>query len=215
MRYVGMTRVVACFVVLAASTPSHACPGMVMPPFDLDFGLTRSESGTRNTSGSQLLVGLSWATLDARDIPFDVGLGYVRWSAGDDTAPIAARSSVASAPIADAHGAYLDLAARVLGSRHVRTWFGVRGELLDVDGVDGAAYGVATRIATELWTGARSRDGLVVTGSPSIGLYVEAGLREGRDENIETFSVGITVRSPFVVLGGGRRRAPPPADPRP
>jgi hypothetical protein len=195
---------VACFAVGLESTPSHACPGMVLPPFELDLGLTWSEAGTRAASGSVLLLGLSRATLDPRPVAFDVGLGYVRWWAGDDPSPVAARST-GSPPIADAHGGYLDLAARVHESKHVRSWLAVRGELLDADG---AAFGVAARIATELWTGANERDGGVLAlGSLAIGVYAEAGLREGRDD-VRTFTVGITVRAPLVLVGGGPRRAP-------
>ena len=192
------------FGVALESIPSHACPGMFMPPFKLDLGRTWSESGTRSSSGSVLLVGLSRATLDPRPVAFDVGLGYVRWSAGDDaTSTIAARSTTSSRPISDAQGGYLELAARVLESRSVRSWLAVRAELLSSDG---AAFGVAARVASELWTGANKRDGgLFAFGSLAIGAYVEAGLREGRDDDIKTFTIGITVRSPFVVIGGGRR----------
>jgi hypothetical protein len=190
------------FVVGLESSPGQACPGMVLPPFDLDLGLTWSESGARRASGSVLLVGLSRATLDPRPVAFDVGLGYVRWSAGDDPGAIVARAT-SSPPISDAHGAYLDLAARIRESRHVRSWLAVRGELLDADG---AAFGIAARVATELWTGASKRDGgLVALGSLAIGVYAEAGLREGRDD-VKTFTIGITVRSPFVLVGGGPAR---------
>jgi hypothetical protein len=177
-----------------------------MPPFELDLGLTWSESGARSASGSVLLVGLSRATLDPRPIAFDVGVGYVRWFAGADTSAIVARST-SSPSITDAHGGYLDLAARVHESRHVRSWLAVRGELLDADG---AAFGVAARVATELWTGANKRDGgLVALGSLAIGLYAEAGLRDGRDD-VKTFTLGITVRSPFVLVGGGPSRPSSP-----
>ena len=178
---------------------------MVLPPFKLDLGLTRSESGARSASGSVLLVGLSRATLDPRPIAFDVGLGYVRWSAGDDASTTVARST-SSRSISDAQGGYLELAARVHDSRHVRSWLAVRGELLDADG---AAFGIAARVATELWTGANERDGLVALGSLAIGVYAEAGLRDGRDD-VKTFTVGITVRSPLVLVGGGPRRRSTP-----
>jgi hypothetical protein len=49
---------------------------------------------------------------------------------------------------------------------------------------------------------------MVAFGSLALGLFVEAGLREGGGDDVKTFAVGVTVRSPFVLLGGGRR--PPP-----
>ncbi len=202
-------------VVLVAgleSAPSHACPGMVLPPFTLDLGQTWSESGSTSATGSVLLIGLNRATLDPRPVDFDVGLGYVRWSvAGNDadTGTTAARSTVTPS-IADAQGGYLELAARVQESSHVRSWLAVRGELLDVDG---AAVGVAARVSTELWTGTNARNGMVAIGSLAIGLYAEVGLREGGDgrDEVRTFTLGISVRSPFVLIGGGPAR--PPAAP--
>ena len=201
-----MTRVacglVVFLVVGVASRPSHACPGMFLPPFKLDLGTTWSESGTRAASGSVLLVGLSRSTLDPRPVAFDIGLGYVQWSVDDEPGMGIARSSTSSQPIPDARGGYLELAARVQDSKHLRSWLGVRGELLSANG---ATFGVAARAATELWTGAKARDGLLAFGTLAIGAYAEAALRD----DVKTFTVGFTVRSPFVVLGGGPRRAAP------
>ena len=208
-------RLASCLVVFVVvgfeSIPSHACPGMFFPPFKLDLGRTWSESGTQTATGSVLLVGLSRATLDPRPVAFDIGLGYVRWSAGDDTSTTAARSTTSAPSISDAQGGYLELAARVQDSRHVRSWLAVRGELLDADG---AAFGVAARVATELWTGANVRDGGVFAiGSLAVGVYAEVGLRDGRDD-VKTFTVGLTLRSPFAAIGGGPRRPPIEAAPK-
>lgn len=192
-------------VVALGAIPSHACPGMVLPPFELDLGRTWMTSGARVASGSVLLVGLGRATLDPRPVAFDVGLGYVRWSVDDDPSEITARSTTSPRSISGAHGAYLELAARVQESRHVRSWFAVRGELLSADG---AALGFAARLATELWTGANKRDGgLLAVGALAIGVYAEAGMREGRDD-VKTFTVGLTMRSPFAFVGGGPPRRP-------
>src|SRR5688500_17169739 len=120
--------VVGFFVVGLISKPSHACPGMFVPPFKLDLGRTWSESGTSTASGSVLLVGLSRSTLDPRPVAFDVGLGYVRWTVDDEPTTIAARSTSAR-PISDAQGGYVDFAARIQESGNVRSWLAVRGEL--------------------------------------------------------------------------------------
>jgi hypothetical protein len=202
-------RVASCLVVFLVvgleSIPSHACPGMFMPPFKLDLGRTWSESGTQTATGSVLLVGLSRATLDPRPVAFDIGLGYVRWSAGDDTSTTVARSTTSSPSISDAQGGYLELAARVQESKHMRSWLAVRGELLDAAGT---AFGLAARVATEVWTGASVRDGGVFAiGSLAIGAYAEVGFRDGRDD-VKTFSVGLSLRSPFAAIGGGPRRSP-------
>jgi hypothetical protein len=169
----------------------------------------RMVSGFRVSTGAHLASGFK-----RRDIPFDVGAGYVFERIDADVAPeelaMSANGGETPTDHVDAHGAYVE-AAHVLsrGSAH-RSWLGARGEVLTRETADGrrVSAGAHARLAWELF-GPSEGGGTFTTrcgggagfayGSAGIGLFVESGAQWIEEEETAfVATAGLTLRLPLI-----------------
>lgn len=191
---------VACTAVLLASAPAHAGGGF-LPPLEIELGgVVLGDHGGGETAATQLLVGISWASLYPKPTPVDVSLGVITTYTPAPTSPTVARTTMEPArPSADAVGGFLDLALKIDSRPHLRTWLGGRGELMGNDGV--GVLGAAMRMSVELWAPAvLTGNGGGIMGTVALSAWAELGVRERSDRSVSSFAgAGLGVRLPMVL----------------
>ena len=199
--------VLAGLVTLTAVPAAHAGSGGIVPPMRIDVG--PAVSHVDDVPMLQVVAGLHWASVYPKGLAgFDVGVGFVSETSGDDdaTAPTSGTArtvGTAPRPSFDLVGGYVEVAARTAGNGWWRTWVGTRVESGRAElGPRGGAYvGVATRVSTEAYlAGASSDHRSAVLGVFAIGLYGELSARRIEELGDDLgASVGVTMRVPLIV----------------
>lgn len=183
--------------LIGASTSAHAGGGF-LPPLKIDLGsLAQRDGSGRTTTGTALLMGLHWATLNPKRSSIDFGVGYVG-SFFPDSVGVHRLPQPTNA-LLSAHGGYFEFAMLAHERPHVRTWLSGRAELMQSGGV--GILGMATRVSTELWSGLlHGNGGSGIVGSAALGLWAEVGVRELPQRGYAPLlSVGISGRLPLVL----------------
>lgn len=177
-------------IVLLGASRAYAGVPALLPPLEIELGgaAISTEDG-RAIGATQLLVGISWASLCPEPTRLDASIGVIAiWPTEVEGSPTSAT------------GGFLDLAARVFERRHVRGWLGGRGELMSADGA--GVLGGALRGSLEVWapTVAVGR-GAGILGTVAVAVWAELGVRERADRSLaSTAAAGIGVRLPFVAV---------------
>jgi hypothetical protein len=187
---------------VATAGVAHAGSGAVfIPPMEVELGhaVSGAPDGTQDES-TQLLVGVSWASLWPKPTPVDFSIGVISTfrPAPDDT--LAARGSTAPAPDGEtACGGYIDVAVRGASGKHWRTWIGGRGELMDHGRI--SALGGAARASVEVWAGTAAGDrNALLVGTVALSAWAETGLREQPYGGAASFvAAGLGVRVPLIL----------------
>jgi len=206
----------AALILAAGPRPARAGGGFV-PPMRIDVSPSSTVLGDGAHVGMHVLAGLHWASLSPRwNNPLDIGIGYVYDGFADNSdtpAPAPDGALLAAGPGAPrdtnprtaVHGLYLEAARRTGGTRHRRSWLGVRAELLfgSVGGETRTGAGLVGRAAWELFTPIRAsgRNGGAL-GMFGVGVYLEAGARllpDGRAGVMTT--AGVSMRLPAIAAG--------------
>jgi hypothetical protein len=189
-------------ITLAASTAYAGNAGILIPPVEVDIGVGAPVGPNVDRLGpsTEVLAGLSWASLAWFPTRFDVGIGYVGSfrTIDDPNSPMDEDVSM--------HGAYLSLGKTLQSEKHWRTWLHARGELLRAyhDDHEYPAVGAALRVATELYAqGVKTGNGGGIAGAFAIGLYVEGTFRDVPEPlGRMGLTTGLSCRLPFLVAGG-------------
>lgn len=212
MRAIGLgIGVLAAAVVCGAGArAAEAKPGgIIIPPMEVELG--HSVTGTADggsLEATQLMVGVSWASLWPRDTPVDLSIGLIVNTYAAPASVVQARGVESVEPASDTDaGTYVDVAVRMARGRHWRTWVGARGEVIDQG--EQNALGVAARASMELWAPALAgeSDGngfAAVVGTVALSAWAEIGLREQPRGAASFTAAGLGVRVPFLiaVVGG-------------
>lgn len=187
--------------IAATAGTAHAGHGAVfIPPMEVELG--HAVSGAPDglpVESTQLLVGVSWASLYPKPTPVDFSIGIIStFRPGPDESMVAART----APPPDgetATGGYIDVAVRGASGRHWRTWIGGRGELMDHGRI--SALGGAARASVEVWAGTAAGDrNALLVGTVALSAWAETGLREQPYGGAASFvAAGLGVRVPLIV----------------
>lgn len=203
-----MLRLAFLACVVSSLVPGRAeAGGGFLPPLEIEVGgaAISTREGDR-VPATQLLVGISWASVYPRPTPVDVSLGVISTFAMEPArAPVAVArmSGQPTAPSVAATGGFLDLAVKVDAGRHWRTWAGFRGELMGNDGV--GVLGGAARVSAELWApvSLTGRGGGIL-GAIALAGWAELGVRERPDRSVATvIAAGVGFRLPLVVAARG------------
>jgi hypothetical protein len=189
------------FVALAGTTGSAAAGrgGVFIPPVEVELGhaVTADADGGQNES-TQLLVGISWASLYPKPTPVDVSVGVI--STFQPAAPAMSSTRVIHADETDsAVGGYIDFGVRGAAGKNWRTWIGGRGELMDHGRV--SALGGAARASVEVWAGtAAGGNNAFIVGTVALSAWAETGLREQPYGGAASFvAAGLGMRLPLIV----------------
>jgi hypothetical protein len=156
----------------------------------------------RRPSGVHVALGgsaASWAS--DPETPYDVGLGYVIDVRRSET-PAMDKVAGSTEPRLGAvtFGGYLEGAVRIAASRHQRSFFGLRAELVenDPDGHERYGFGLTARLAWELVRAGRGRNWM---GALAAGVFVEAATRRFSDDLSEhTVVTGVSFRVPAIFV---------------
>jgi len=209
----------------AAVLSSAGCAAGLLPPSRTDLGSTVITDGGQLASGFRFSTGvhLASATL-RRDVPLDVGAGYVfeRFGAASSSGEAVSRRAGGPGDVngadgadidhADAHGGYLEVAHTVDRGRGHRAWLGARGELLARQTPDGrhATAGAFGRVAWEVFStgqgGGTFSSGCgggagFARGAVGLGLFVESGAQWTAEQSTAfVATAGLSLRLPL--LGG-------------
>jgi hypothetical protein len=199
-------------VVLGATTVTAAAkPGAAfIPPMEIELGqaVTASASGHQIES-TQLLIGVSWASLWPKDTPVDVSIGVI---CNMTPVPLA-RDKVSlggegpqPGDVDTDSGPYVDVAVRTARGEAWRSWLGARGELMDQGEV--SALGVAARASVEIWVPVKGADSggnamAAIFGTFALSAWAEAGLREQPHGAASFVAAGLGARIPFLIVAGG------------
>ena len=210
--------------LVALALLGSGCAAGALPPSRTDVGSTMIAGSGHMASGLRLTTGahLASGTVN-RDIPLDVGAGYVYERMGHPTtsgpaasqslALTGAGSTGRSKPLddhVDAHGAYLEVAHVIGRSQAHRSWLGARGEVLLRQSPEGRrpAAGAYARAAWELFAPRQGAGGFtsecgggagVAYGSLGLGLFVESGAQWTEDLGTAfVATAGLSVRLPFL-----------------
>ena len=175
--------------------------GAFLPPLELEYGAIGFANRDRPPErATQLLVGISWASLQPKPTRFDASVGILATFAISERPPALARGATTESTTVGAAGAFLDMAVRIHQRRHVRAWVGGRVELLGNNGRN--VLGSAARTSIELWRPAvvKMGRGGGIMGALAVSLWTEVGLRERTDRPASpTFAAGLGVRLPFFI----------------
>jgi len=190
------------FVTLGVSTAHAGNAGILIPPLEFDIGVGAPVGSEVDRLGpsTEILAGLSWASLAWNPTRFDVGVGYVGSfrTIDDPNSPMDTSVSM--------HGAYLSLGKTLQSEKHWRTWFHARGELLRAYAGNErfGTSGAALRVSTELFAqGIQTGRGGGIVGAVAIGLYAEVNFRDVPAPLGRTgFVTGLSCRLPFLIAGG-------------
>jgi hypothetical protein len=217
-RPVGLAGLLALLALGAVGGCIAGRGGGAVVPARYDIGAYGSDRGGGGFHGS---AGIHWASMSSNPrTPVDVGVGWLLevQPGADDADPQAGTiARVSETPSGTAaptdagvttHGPYLELAQRISGSRHQRTFVGGRAEWLFRDDGSGSESGVglSARISRELFTTTRENGHSgAASGALAIGLFLEVGHRRIEDFSEDTVVAGVTFRLPAAVFGGGCR----------
>ena len=183
---------------------AHGDLGFFSLPARVDVAPVTMGSGKDLVHGFHWLAGLYWASMTSNTAtPADVGVGYVQ----DRFWPQSSKMKLpytTSDPLI-IHGVYLEAGQRAFGGVDNRAWLNLRVERLfaKVNGKFKGGVGLTGRAAWEIVSGIDG-DGHTgaVHGTVGIGAYFEVGVRHlPSDEFAFTSSVGLSARTPFMVLG--------------
>lgn len=194
---------IAAIAVVLAGTASSAAAGRgaFIPPMEVELGhAVTGARGGRQVEATQLLVGLSWASLYPKPTPVDVSVGVISMFRSSDETTATARV-VGAEEDESAVGGYIDVAVRGAAGKYWRTWIGARGELIDHGRV--SRVGGAARASIEVWAGtaAGGHDALIL-GTVALSAWAETGLREQPFGGSASFvAAGLGMRLPLIVAG--------------
>lgn len=193
-----MRRALWIVLVLLASAGPASAGGAFLPPIELEVGRASTETAAGVAPTTQLMVGLSWASLYPYRTPVDFSVGWLE-SFGPAIVPApSARMTETVGDDEHLHGVFLAGEVRAHEGRHWRTWIGVRGELLDAGEV--GVLGAFGRVSTELWSPAvvGGRGGGIY-GTVALTAWAELGVRERADQTLSSVvAAGLGVRLPLV-----------------
>lgn len=199
---VVMLRLALATLALAALVrPAHA-GGAFLPPIELELGESAIATPEGDVRATEILVGLSFASIYPRATRWDVSLGWMGAFVDDDEPAPAARIVDEVRPtLTDAHGAFVAVDVRAARGRHWRAWLGGRAELLDAG--DTGVLGAVGRGSIELWRPVTAAtQGGVVMGTVALTAWMELGARERPDRGLgRVVSAGLGLRMPLVAVG--------------
>jgi hypothetical protein len=211
----GLVAVIGIVIAWMIEGTAAAKGGAIaLPPLEVNVGSTAVVTGGEAVGpGTDVMVGIHWASLYWRPTSYDIGIGYV-----GSVRPL--RPGYASTvermtgegdahPELAIHGGYLTLGHTLVTQPHLRSWIELRGELLLVD--DGnappvSALGGAVRLAVELYSSGVGGTGdssaiAMFAGTVAIGVYLEASHRELALELGPTgITAGVSFRIPFLLV---------------
>lgn len=185
-----------------AAEASHG--GVFIPPLEVELGHAIAGAADGGTlESTQLLVGISWASIYPRPTPIDVSVGVICSMYPAPT--VAAARTAGPPPAADVDsGGYVDVAVRTASGPHWRMWAGARGELIDQG--ERSALGVAARASMELWAPTVGGDShgpgiAMFLGTVAVSAWAEAGVRE-QPRGVASFvAAGLGMRIPLIIAG--------------
>ncbi|MBK9036700.1 MAG: hypothetical protein IPL61_36525 [Myxococcales bacterium] len=190
-----LTLAVLALIALAPAT-AHASGG-ALPPLELELGQASIATPQGEVAATEVLVGLSFASLYPRPTPIDVSVGWVGTFVPAPATAEAARMT-STAPPADTSGGFLALEARAAEGAHWRAWIGGRAELLSTE--DTRALGAFGRVSVELWRPVvATGNGGGIVGTLAIAAWAEIGMRERVGGGLgSVVAGGLGVRLPLV-----------------
>lgn len=204
--------IIVAVVLGATAVTASAKPGVAfIPPMEIELGqaVTASASG-RQIESTQLLIGMSWASLWPKDTPVDVSVGVI---CNMTPVPLA-RDKVSGGGMAGPQpgdvdtdaGPFVDVAVRTAHGNAWRSWLGARGELIDQGEV--SALGMAARASVEIWVPVKAADSggnstAAIFGTFALSAWAEAGLREQPHGAASFVAAGLGARIPFLIVAGG------------
>ncbi len=181
---------------------AHASGG-ALPPLEIEVGSSAiSTHGGADVAATEVLVGLSFASLYPKPTPVDVSLGWMgSFVPGDDDPVVgspASERATTGRKVEDASGAFLALDLRAAEGRHWRAWLGGRAELLATEDV--GVLGGFGRASIELWHPVATGDGGGgIIGAVALSAWMELGARERPDRSLaRVASAGIGIRLPLI-----------------
>ena len=199
---IGVGIAAALSVLAVTAGRAAAGRGAFVPPLEVELGhaVTGAPDG-RQLESTQLLVGLSWASLYPKPTPVDVSVGVISTFRPADETMATARVVDDEDDGDSAVGGYIDVAVRGAAGRYWRTWIGGRGELMDHGRVSG--LGGAARASIEVWAGtAAGGHNALILGTVALSAWAETGLREQPDGGTASFvAAGLGMRLPLIVAG--------------
>jgi hypothetical protein len=169
-----------------------------MMPLKIDIGAAGASTSHGWAPGIAGAIGIHWASLSPQPTDTDVGVGVF----GALLAPPTDQTMTTTDNGVAYGGAYLELAHTLNRGSFWRTWASGRGEYLksSVFGEDRTGFGASGRLSAELYTsGVGIEPRGLFLGTYSIGVYVEAGVRQVAP-GLSAFGVtgGLTFRTPLV-----------------
>ncbi|HTJ47253.1 MAG TPA: hypothetical protein VL463_34365 [Kofleriaceae bacterium] len=196
-------------IVLGLGSVAHAGQGAAIPPIKLDFGAVRESVPGDVRDGGETMLGINLATIYPKEMPFDLGIGWINIGTGDKPGEIVEAQPLTSTGGSTTPGAvtdhrwtngwYVEGSGLLAGGEHWRTWLSPRLEMFPGD--DRTNYGAVLRVSSEVWTGGFYSDrGLGVCGVLALGAWAEAGVRQ--EPNATTAHVaatGLSLRVPLIV----------------
>jgi hypothetical protein len=203
--------IIVAVVLGATAVTASAKPGVAfIPPMEIELGqvVTASASG-RQIESTQLLIGVSWASLWPKDTPVDFSVGVICNMTPVPLARDKLSSGMTGPQPGDVDtdaGPFVDLAVRTARGGAWRSWLGARGELIDQGDV--SALGVAARASVEIWVPVKAADGggnamAAIVGTFALSAWAEAGLREQPHGAASFVAAGLGARIPFLIVAGG------------
>jgi len=199
-------------VILCLPASSARAGGAFVPPSRVDVSPVTMTSGGQPSVGFHLTAGLHWASVSPNPKTWlDVGIGYIHESLPREGCHI--RPTPCAPPVVmhtepdpmQIHGVYFELAKRMTGTRHERSWLGARAEVLfaDIGGETRTGAGITARAAWELLATIKGggNNGAAI-GAFAIGAFVELGYRRlpGGERGVATMA-GLSTRLPFIAVG--------------
>lgn len=187
----------AAVVAIAGATTDRAQAGAgFFPPLEVELG--RSAIATRggpDVGATELLVGMSFASLYPKPTPVDVSLGWVASFVPAIDEPVVGPSMDRPA---NAGGAFVAVDWRAVEGKHWRGWLGGRGELMATEDV--GVLGGFGRASIELWHPVMAGGGGGgIMGAVALSAWMEVGVRERPDRSLaRVASAGIGLRLPLV-----------------
>jgi hypothetical protein len=196
---IGVATAVVCVALAGTAGSAAAGRGAFVPPLEVEVGhAVTAEPDGGQLETTQLLVGLSWASVYPTPTPVDVSIGFISNFRPADDAMTTARV-VDPDEEESVVGGYIDVAVRGAAGKHWRTWVGGRGELLDHGRVSG--LGGAARASIEIWAGtAAGGNNAFIVGTVALSAWAETGLREQPYGGAASFvAAGLGMRVPLIV----------------
>jgi hypothetical protein len=199
-------------VALALPRLAEAGRGVfIVPPLEIEVGRASIESVNGGTeSATQVLLGLSWASLWPHRTPIDLSVGFV--SVSPDARPVAplkadpAPDRAIARVVEDTEsteskvGGFVALDVRAFEGPYWRMWVGARSETFRVDGT--TTRGGFGRVSTELWIPTVESGGSAfIVGTFAVTAWAELGLRERGDGSLSSVvAAGLGLRLPFMFV---------------